>query len=86
MLCWQGSWLLHVAVPSKPALQSTQAAQLSAACLTRVKVTAAASAPSWPHEAEAPWKKERTAVGYTSPATSQVVALGPAWLKKEAKK
>ena len=40
-------------------------------------------APSLPTVAAMPWLVVRTAVGKISPATSQVVALGPNWLKNE---
>lgn len=45
--------------------------------LTWLKAAAATRAPTLPAAADKPWKKERTPVGYTSPATSQVVQLGP---------
>jgi hypothetical protein len=47
---------------------------------------AAMMAPSLPAAAEMPWKKARTSVGYTSPATRKEVQLGPNWLKKELRK
>jgi hypothetical protein len=50
------------------------------------KMDAAMMAPSLPAAAEMPWKKARTSVGYTSPATRKEVQLGPNWLKKELRK
>ena len=46
----------------------------------------ATRAPTLPVAAEMPWHVARMSVGNTSPGSSQVVALGPNWPKKELRK
>lgn len=60
-----------------PPLRPAPPTSSSWGLLTLVNAAAAIRAPTLPAAADMPWKKERTSVGYTSPATSHVVQLGP---------